>query len=261
MKILALIGSYRKHGNTALVVRQIIENMQEEARHSTVPLEVEILFLGDKQITPCHGCRTCFDRGEMLCPLKDDLQAIKTSMDQADGILMASPVYVDDVSGLIKNWLDRLAYLCHRPGLAGKSACLVATVGSSPTRRTLRTMATTSTWGLHIAAQAGFKCGALLKQAEMDEALKQKAAKTARQFFSSIRQEKPAHPSFLSLMIFHIQQLSWLHSDPTTYDYQFWNDQGWLDSRCNFYISQHAGWLKIAAARLLGRVIYPFVAG
>ena len=50
-------------------------------------------------------------------------------MDAADGIIFASPVYVNDVSGIAKTWIDRLAYVCHRPAFAGKCAYLIATVG------------------------------------------------------------------------------------------------------------------------------------
>jgi multimeric flavodoxin WrbA len=77
--------------------------------------------------------------------------AIQAKMDAADGLLLASPVYVDDVSGLTKTWMDRLAYLCHRPGFGGKCAYPVATVGGSPTCHTLRTMnAALLTWGATI---------------------------------------------------------------------------------------------------------------
>jgi multimeric flavodoxin WrbA len=76
------------------------------------------------------------------------MPAIKAKKDAADGLLLASPVYVDDVSGLTKTWMDRLAYRCHRPGFGRKCAYPVATVGGRPTRHTLRTMnAALLTWG------------------------------------------------------------------------------------------------------------------
>ena len=96
------------------------------------------------------------------------MPAIKAKMDAADGLLLASPVYVDDVSGLVKTWMDRLAYLCHRPGFGGKCAYALATVGGSPTRHTLRTMnGALLTWGYHLAGQTGLKMGALTPADEM----------------------------------------------------------------------------------------------
>ena len=61
-------------------------------------------------------------------------------MKAADGILIASPVYMEDVSGIIKTWIDRLAHVSHRPEFAGKCAYLVATTARSRTNRTLETL-------------------------------------------------------------------------------------------------------------------------
>lgn len=162
MNILALIGSYRKQGNTARIVELIAARMQALAAQDATPLEFETLFLSDLDLLPCRGCRACFDRGEAACPLHDDVPRLRAKMGAADALLLASPVYVDDVSGLIKIWMDRLAYLCHRPALAGKAAYLLATVGGSATSHALRTMsAGVLTWGYHLVGQTGLKMGAL----------------------------------------------------------------------------------------------------
>lgn len=102
MQILALIGSYRKNGNTAHIVELILRHMQQVAAQNGVPLDVETINLAQADVQPCKGCRVCMDRGEAFWPVKDDLPAIKARMQAADGLLVASPVYVDDVSGTIK---------------------------------------------------------------------------------------------------------------------------------------------------------------
>ena len=109
MYILAIVGSQRKRGNTARLVQMIGAELGALAGRAGQPLTFETLYLGDLDIHPCRGCRSCFDRGEAKCPERDDLPAIKAKMDAADGLLLASPVYVDDVSGLVKTWMDRLA--------------------------------------------------------------------------------------------------------------------------------------------------------
>jgi multimeric flavodoxin WrbA len=168
MKILALIGSHRKTGNTARIVQMIEARMQALAAQHATALEFETLFLGDLDVRPCHGCRACFDRGEDACPLKDDIPLIRAKMDAADGLLLASPVYVDDVSGLVKNWMDRLAYLCHRPAMGGKCAYSLATVGGSTTGHPLRTMnAALLTRGYHLVGRTGLKMGALASAEEL----------------------------------------------------------------------------------------------
>ena len=85
MKILTLVSSYRKNGNTAKIIQQVQEKMLDLADSQHVPLEFETIFLGHLNLLPCRGCRVCFDRGEQFCPLKDDLLEIKSKMKRADG--------------------------------------------------------------------------------------------------------------------------------------------------------------------------------
>src|SRR5512139_1534220 len=98
MKVLFLIGSYRKNGNTARVAHLMEAQLQQIAQQYNAPLETETLFLAHMDIGFCRGCRACFDRGEDTCPVKDDVPAIKAKIQAADGVVIASPVYVDDVS-------------------------------------------------------------------------------------------------------------------------------------------------------------------
>ena len=260
MNILILVGSYRKHGNTDQITGLIREHLLEEAAALHEPLEVETVYLGHQEINPCRGCRVCFNRGEEKCPNKDDLLSIKARMKKADGILVASPVYVDDVSGITKTWIDRLAHVCHRPEFAGKSAYLLVTVGSSPFSHSLRTLKLAlSTWGHHIAGQAGFKTGALMKPDEMKTRFDDKASRVAHQFFQAIVHKRASIPSFMSLMMFKIQQLAWQKRVSQTIDYQYWLRQGWLEMRSDFYVQHHANRFKVGLARLSGALIAKFV--
>jgi NAD(P)H-dependent FMN reductase len=221
----------------------------------------ETLHLGDADLRACRGCRACFDRGADHCPLQDDVAAIRARMDAADGLIVATPVYVNDVSGLIKTWLDRLAYLCHRPALAGTCAYLVATVASSPTNHALRTLDIgLRTWGLHIAGRAGFAMGALMPPAEALDRFDAQAARAARSLYQAIAERRALRPSFLSLMMFRIQQLAWRQEPEDTLDYAYWHGQGWLDSRTTYYIAHQAPWPKVALARLVGNLVARLVA-
>jgi len=203
----------------------------------------------------------CFDKGEERCPLKDDLLSIKTKMQTADGILLASPVYVNDVSGTVKNFIDRLAHICHRPEFAGKSAYLVATVGVGPTSHALRTMKLAlSSWGYHIAGQAGFKMGALMDQGALVSDLGPKAKSIGVKFFDAIHQGKAVAPSFLSLMTFRIQQGFWRREpDPGSVDYDYWMNKGWTSLERDYYTHHKTSRLKVALARMAGAFLAPLV--
>lgn len=263
MKILILVGSYRRNGNTGQVCGLIRNHLENIAQRQNIPLEIETIHLGQQRIEPCRGCRVCFDRGEDKCPVKDDIPAIKSKMQAAAGILIASPIYVDDVNGITKNWIDRLAHVCHRPEFAGKIAFSVVTVGSTRFKHALDTMnMALRCWGYHVAGQAGFKTGALMKPDEMAAQYEEKARRVAEAFFHALHTQAFLNPSFMSLLIFKIQQLSWSNpgNDPDTIDYQYWKNHGWMDPRRTFFIPIHSCPVKVALARLAGSAIYRFVA-
>jgi multimeric flavodoxin WrbA len=260
MKILTCVGSYRVHGNTAQLVNLIEEGLHQVATRSNETLEIERVYLGHQDIRPCRGCRVCFDVGEKACPLKDDLLALKAKMVEADGIVIASPVYVNDVSGMVKNWIDRLAFVCHRPEFADKTAYLVATVGSGPTNHALGTLnIALQTWGFHVVGQMGFKMGALMKQDETEARFREKAERIARKFFYAIRDRQAAKPSFFSLMAFKIRQRYWQRAVQDSIDLEYWKNRGWTEPHRDFYVPHQANRVKVATARLAGAVIGRFV--
>ena len=261
MRILALNSSYRRNGNTARIVEMMGDHLKVLAAQNGEPLEFEPLNLGHADLQLCRGCRTCFDRGEDKCPLRDDLLMIKAKIDAADAVILAGPVYVNDINGIAKNWMDRLAFVCHRPAFAGKCAYLVATVGDSPTNHALRTMEVgLRTWGFHIVGKAGYKMGALMSEDDARRRYGERTAKAAEVLFRAVAQRRAERPSFLSLMTFKIQQIAWRRvADPTSLDYRYWHEQGWLDARREFYIPHQANRAKVALARLAGSVLARFV--
>lgn len=262
MKIVTLIGSYRKNGNTGRVVKMIEAHLQNEASIAGVALEIETLHLGELDLRPCRGCRACFDHGEDQCPQRDDLLAVKDKIMAADGLILATPVYVDDVSGLVKTWIDRLAHLCHRPQFAGKCAYMIATVGSSPVSHTMRTMMLAlSTWGFHIVGQAGFKTGARMDDQTLHDRYNAQTRRAARQLLRAIHERQYLRPTFMSLMMFRIYQWSWGRADPQTLDYRYWHENGWLESTRTFYFPHQAGVLKTVLARGVGLILARVFAG
>lgn len=260
MQLLILNGSYRKNGNTDLITHQIAQQLDEIAARSGVGLEIETVYLRQHQIGHCRGCRACFDLGEDKCPVKDDIPLIKEKIQRADGILIASPVYVDDVTGITKIFIDRLAHICHRPEFGGKCAYLISTAGAMSMGHTIRTLgAACSTWGFYTVGQANFVMGARTPTEQVRTQFARKTEKVARQFFNAVHQRKFEKPSFVSLVTFKIQQICWQRSPGDTLDYHYWWDKGWIDPRRSYYIPHRAGRLKVIAAGVLGSLIARFI--
>jgi multimeric flavodoxin WrbA len=124
MKILAIHGSpHTTRSTTRKLAGFVLEGAAEAGA------ETEIIDLCDFRVTPCTACEGCSFNG--ICVYEDDVPAIIERMKEADGVVFASPVYIDNVSGQMKIFFDRLADAIHYQLLAGKSGCSVATTHTS----------------------------------------------------------------------------------------------------------------------------------
>jgi multimeric flavodoxin WrbA len=93
----------------------------------------------------------CQAKGEEFCPNADDLTALVARLKASDGVILVSPAYANNISGLMKNLFDRLAWASHRPPFRGKPAMLVVT-GSAVTRSARLSLAWFADTGFHIVA-------------------------------------------------------------------------------------------------------------
>lgn len=256
MKILALIGSGRKNGNTAGVVSLLETALVNMAEEQHAPLEFKTVFLSDLRLKQCLGCRVCFDRGIEHCPLDDGLMGLYEEILQADFLLLASPVYVEDVSGIMKTFIDRLAFVCHRPAFAETMGAALMTYGATATNHTLRTMTLAMrTWGIHVVGQQGFFGGARLNPVELHQLHHRKIDKMAKIIFGALQKKAYKKPDFLSLMMFATQQATWMKTTEEDLDLAYWRQQGWLEPRVTYYFPPQTGPMKTAAARLVGKAI------
>ncbi len=251
MKILFICGNNRKNGNTDKILALLEESLPNSTGQSSQPPEIKRIRLGECRIETCSGCRACFDRGEQFCPHKDDVQATAARMKAADLLVFASPVYVSDVSGLMKNWIDRLAYFCHRPAFAGKPAYVIATSGSSPAGQTIKTLQDALlTWGFHLCGSACFLMGARMEKDEVEKRFASKIGKIARKIQRELRNAGSRRPSLIELVVFRIQRNSWKKSGQGTLDYQYWIEQGWLETGCDYFTHHKANFFARGLASL-----------
>lgn len=124
MKILAINGSPRTvAGTTRRLVKMALDGAEEAGA------ETGIVDICDLQVTPCTACDGCTISGR--CVYEDDVQPLIEQMKEADGIIFASPVYIDNVSGQMKIFFDRLADAIHYQILDGKFGCSVSTTHTS----------------------------------------------------------------------------------------------------------------------------------
>lgn len=101
MKIVILMGSARKDGNTDLLARAFADGAAE---HN----EVEIISAGEVNVKPCTGCNVCRKRENHDCFQHDDMSKIYDKLKSAEMIVIASPVYFYGLSAQLKAIVDRL---------------------------------------------------------------------------------------------------------------------------------------------------------
>ena len=260
MEILAFVGSGRKNGNTALIVDLIRQKVQQLALENGNELGFQTVFLHDAQLQDCIGCRICFDRGVENCPHQDGLLELRTKIQAADLLLLTTPVYVEDVSGMMKTFIDRMAYASHRPEFGMKMGYSVMTFGATATHHTLRTMSLAMrTWGMHIVGEAGFFGGGGTRIEELEVLHEKKIHRTAKELVKALFKKDYLNPDFISLMMFTVQQDSWRRATEHSLDLEFWQNRGWLEPGVTFYFPHQANLFKLTAARLVGKAICRFV--
>jgi multimeric flavodoxin WrbA len=259
MKILLLTSSFRKKGNTNQLVDLLIQNLTASAARQGITPEIQTIHLADSHLEFCHGCRVCFDRGEAFCPYWNDIAPIKAAMQEADVWILASPIYVDDINGLMKTFLDRMAHVNHRPEFAGKYAYLLTTSGTGSSGHGSRTMSNTlRTWGVNIIGSRDFVSGALLTPEEIHARYAITMAGIAEKITAAFQNNRALSTSIVSLIFFKVQQTLWNRKAEDSVDFHYWESKGWLQPGVNWYIPHHANPLTVFFGRLAGSIIALF---
>jgi multimeric flavodoxin WrbA len=114
MKILGIVGSPRKNGNTEILMKEALRVARDAG------CETEMFLMSEKQVAPCDACGTCFEVGS--CVVQDDMQELYELMERSEGIIIGSPVYFGSVSAQTKAIMDRMFALLGRRALKDKVA-------------------------------------------------------------------------------------------------------------------------------------------
>jgi multimeric flavodoxin WrbA len=124
MKVVGICGSPRGEASrTKRLVGAVLRGAGETGA------ETEFVDLCTLTIQPCTGCETCYATG--VCIHGDDMAALLEAMASADGIVLGSPVYIDQVTAQMKAFIDRTADAIHCQLLTGRYGCSVATTWES----------------------------------------------------------------------------------------------------------------------------------
>lgn len=102
MKVVAFNGSARAKGNTAILLKVVLDELKKEG------IETEIVSLAGKGITGCRACFKCFEKVDGHCVVTGDIvNECIDRMRAADGILLGSPTYFSDVTASMRALIER----------------------------------------------------------------------------------------------------------------------------------------------------------
>lgn len=125
MKVVALNGSARKDGNTAILINVVFDELKKEG------IETELIQMAGKPVQGCIACYKCFKNLNRRCSVeKDTLNEIIAKIEPAEGILLGSPTYFSDVSSGMRAFIERCGFVARANNymLKGKVGAAVVAV-------------------------------------------------------------------------------------------------------------------------------------
>ena len=209
MKYVIINGSPRKK-NTWAIAKQVKENLDGE---------FDEIHLAKEKIPVCNGCFKCILEGEDKCPHYDMVSPIVEKLKNADGIIMTSPVYAMNVTGLLKNFLDHTAYFYHRPEFFTKKALVIVTTAGAGHKDVAKYIdETLRHWGVNKVYKLAFACGG---KDGLDE---KKINKTALEFKKDVESEKFHSPKAGDIIFFDVWKVMALKDEGIEADRKFWQE-------------------------------------
>lgn len=126
MFVIAINGSHRK-GNTEAILKRILDGAKEKGAI------IELVNLRDKKIETCKSCMGCENTG--TCRIQDDFPRIFEKLARADALILGSPNYFNNVTAIMKNFIDRMNAHWQDERLKGKKTVLVMPGGQGKDSR------------------------------------------------------------------------------------------------------------------------------
>lgn len=231
-KVIALHASKRKM-NTYGLLMQIKELLAKE------DIEVEIISLYDLEIKECIGCEKCILMGR--CVLRDETEALMTKLIASDGIILSSPVYLQQVSGKLKTYIDRTCKWFHRPELYGKPILSLATTKGSGLKGTLKYLdKVVEQWG-------GLSAGTIGRNIRtIDNPI---TAQEVSLFVQLIHHPDTYRPTLSNLINFEVQKA--LANHLIGLDEAYWQEKEWHTK--SYYFPCKVSYVKKGISGFIGK--------
>ena len=226
--------------NTYDLIDQVKEILKDN------DIGVEIINLFNYHIKSCIGCEQCVIKGG--CVLEDQVTYIMEKIKSSDGLILTSPVYMENVSGKLKTFVDRTCKWFHRPEIYGKPVLVISTTKGSGLKSTLRYLErVVIQWG-------GFNAGKIGRSIRtIDNKITDKECKN---FIKHLGMKKEDYkPSINALINFQVQKV--LAYKLIMLDSLYWREKGWYDDvyyfKCNINVFKRV--IAVCFGKFLNKVV------
>ena len=225
LKTVIIHGQNHK-GSTYHIARLLAEKLGGEITEFFLPKDLNEF---------CIGCTNCFIKGETACPHYSKLAPITEAIDNADVIILASPVYVYHVTGAMKAFLDHYGYrwMPHRPeeGMFRKQGVCICTAAGAGLNSTIKDMADSLFfWGVariykysNAIAATDWNSVSEEKKKDIDKAV----SSIAKQI---VGREGKATPGLKTKAMFSIMRL-FQKNGYNEKDMSYWKEKGWTENK------------------------------
>jgi multimeric flavodoxin WrbA len=219
MKILLISSSpHKEKSKTIFLAKEVLAGCAENKE-----TESEIIYLCALKIDFCNHCEICHKR-IMECSIKDDVKMVFKKMLEADGIILATPNYINQVTGSMKTLFDRLAHFIHCKRLLGKYIAGVVTSGAGFDEPVLSYL----NYYAHTCG-AQYSGGISCRNPEVKE--KSQGARQLGRKLSADILGKKTYPGQIELIEKgkkYFAEVMKLRKSEWQEEYAYWQEQGWL---------------------------------
>lgn len=185
--------------NTTSFTNKLVESIKFSMNEKN-DVNFDQINLIEEDLSFCKGCYSCFNNGEQNCPNYKNVEKIITKIKTADCLILTTPVYAMNISGLLKNFFDLTAYNYHRPSFFEKKALVISSTAGGGAKSNCKYMAETLThWGFNKV----YKLPVVRRgSTELNQKMEKKCNKKAKAFYKNVDSKKLHTPSFKQLF-FH----------------------------------------------------------
>ncbi len=260
LKVLAIHGSPH-NGQTYEATLEFLKELGNR-----IEIDAGQVFLFQERLELCRGCGTCIVLGEERCPNQDGLREIHAKMRDADAVIITTPVYALHVSALVKNFIERSAFMMHRPCFFGKWFMPITTQAFSGDKDVAKYMKNAMHFlgfhtipGLHLTGAPGSRTTA------QKNAVQKKINDAVDRFQAIQKQARFPVPAWKDFMMFRFRRSGVDSKDMAEVfprDLEYFRENGWL--KRDYYYDVRLNPLMKAAGRFFdasGRKMMKAAAG